>query len=226
MGKKPFHGPFRDLKRMLEERARATPPRPGAGPGRGGVPRVQAPEPAPADEDLWAQATAGVSRLEPGPGVVDPRPPVPGPRHVRHPDLDAVDELRALVNGDAPFDLSDSDEYIEGCVAGLDPAVVRKLRRGDYAVQGHVDLHGLRRDEAKAAVDRFLRDARAAGKRCVLLVHGRGSHSKDQVPVLKEALRTWLATARFGRYVLAFATARPQDGGAGAVYVLLRRAGR
>jgi DNA-nicking Smr family endonuclease len=60
----------------------------------------------------------------------------------------------------------------------------------------------------------------------VLLVHGRGSHSKDQVPVLKEALRTWLATARFGRHVLAFATARPQDGGAGAVYVLLRRAGR
>jgi DNA-nicking Smr family endonuclease len=229
VGKKPFHGPFRDLKRMLEERARATPPRPaGTGPGSGGrdVPAAPGPEPVPADDDLWAQATAGVSRLERGPGVADPLPPAPGPRQVRHPDLDAVDELRALVDGDAPFDLSDSDEFIEGCVAGLDPAVVRKLRRGDYAVQGHVDLHGLRRDEAKAAVDRFLRDARAAGKRCVLLVHGRGSHSKDQVPVLKDALRTWLATARFGRYVLAFATARPQDGGAGAVYVLLRRAGR
>ncbi|HZY03963.1 MAG TPA: Smr/MutS family protein, partial [Anaeromyxobacteraceae bacterium] len=62
--------------------------------------------------------------------------------------------------------------------------------------------------------------------RCVLLVHGRGLHSEKQVPVLKEALRGWLATARFGRHVLAFATARPQDGGAGAVYVLLRRAGR
>jgi DNA-nicking Smr family endonuclease len=58
------------------------------------------------------------------------------------------------------------------------------------------------------------------------VVHGRGLHSKDQLPVLKEALRTWLSTARFARHVLAFATARPADGGAGAVYVLLRRAGR
>lgn len=225
MGKTPFHAPFRGLKRKLEERARAAPPR-SAGAGARREDEPAAPEPVLADDDLWAQATAGVSRIEPGPGVADPRPPAPGPRQVWHPDLDAIEELRALVGGAAPFDLSDSDEFIEGCVAGLDPAVVRKLRGGDYAVQGHVDLHGLRRDEAKAAVDRFLRDARAAGKRCVLLVHGRGSHSKDQVPVLKEALRTWLATARFGRYVLAFATARPQDGGAGAVYVLLRRAGR
>ena len=60
----------------------------------------------------------------------------------------------------------------------------------------------------------------------MLLVHGRGLHSKDQVPVLKEALRSWLATARFGRHVLAFATARPADGGAGAIYVLLRQIGR
>jgi DNA-nicking Smr family endonuclease len=145
---------------------------------------------------------------------------------VWHPDLEAIDQLRALVNGDAPFDLADTDEFIEGFVAGLDAAVVRALRRGEYPVQGHVDLHGMTRDEAKGAVERFLRESRASGKRCVLLVHGRGSHSKDQVPVLKEAIRTWLATARFGRHVLAFATARPQDGGAGAVYVLLRRAGR
>lgn len=223
MGRKPFHEPFRELKKRLAESARASPPRPASGTARAAT---AAPAPASTDDDLWAQATAGVSRLAAGPGAADPRPPSPGPSHVRHPDLEAIDELRALVNGDAPFDLADSDEFIEGCVAGLDPAVVRKLRRGEYAVQGHVDLHGLRRDEAKAAVDRFLKEARAAGKRCVLLVHGRGSHSKDQVPVLKEALRTWLATARFGRHVLAFATARPQDGGAGAVYVLLRRAGR
>jgi DNA-nicking Smr family endonuclease len=75
-------------------------------------------------------------------------------------------------------------------------------------------------------VDRFLREARNQGKRCVLVVHGRGIHSRDQVPILKDALRSWLATNRFGRHVLAFATARPADGGAGAVYVLLRRPGR
>ena len=62
-----------------------------------------------------------------------------------------------------------------------------------------------------------------AGWRCVLIVHGRGLHSKDQVPVLKAQLKTWLNQKRIGQMVLAFATARPQDGGAGAVYVLLRR---
>ena len=81
--------------------------------------------------------------------------------------------------------------------AGLDAEVLRKLRRGEFAVQGHIDLHGMTREEAKAAVDGFLRKARSAGKRCVLLVHGRGIHSKDQVPILKDALKHWLATARF-----------------------------
>ena len=62
-----------------------------------------------------------------------------------------------------------------------------------------------------------------SGKRCVLIVHGRGLNSPDQIPVLKESLRVWLGQKRTGKTVLAFATARPQDGGAGAVYVLLRR---
>lgn len=148
------------------------------------------------------------------------------PEQVWHPDLEALDELRALIAGDAPFDIADSDEFIEGRVSSVDTATVRKLRRGEYAVQGHLDLHGLTRDEAKGAVEAFLRASRNGGKRCVLLVHGRGIHSKDQIPVLKDALKTWLATARFGRHVLAFATAQPVDGGAGALYVLLRRAGR
>jgi DNA-nicking Smr family endonuclease len=157
---------------------------------------------------------------------VGPPPPPALPDRVWYADLDAVDELRALVSGDAPFDISDGDEFIEGKVAGLDPGIVSKLRRGDYAVQGHLDLHGQTREEAKGAVATFLRDARRAGKRCVVVVHGRGLHSRDQLPVLKDALRAWLGQGRFARHVLAFATARPADGGAGAVYVLLRRAGR
>src|SRR6266511_2380582 len=66
--------------------------------------------------------------------------PCGAPEAFWHPDLDAVDELRALVSGDAPFDLGDTDEYIEGRVAGLDHHLVRKLRRGEFAVQEHVDL--------------------------------------------------------------------------------------
>ena len=86
-----------------------------------------------------------------------------------------------------------------------------------------MDLHGKTQVEARDALERFLDDSRRAKKRCVLVVHGRGLNSKDQIPVLKERLKGWLSEKRIGRRVLAFATARPQDGGTGAVYILLRR---
>ena len=215
-------GKLEALKKREPERG-APPPAP-ARPPRTPPPPAEARAPA-SEDDLWASATAGVEKLEDPHGTVGPPPPA-GPQPFRDPDLDALEELRALVQGERPFDLGDSDEFIEGWVTGLDHQVVRRLRRGDYSVQGHLDLHGMLKDEAKAAVERFLKDARGAGKRCVLLVHGRGLHSKDQLPVLKEALKRWLSTARFGRHVLAFATARPQDGGGGALYVLLRKLGR
>jgi DNA-nicking Smr family endonuclease len=219
VSRKPFNNPFEKLKALA--------PKPAAKPKPAPPPPAAPPAPRERTEDeLWAEAVTGARPVERGADrVAPPRPPTP---HVAfyHPDLDAIDALRALVSGEAPFDLSDTDEFIEGRAAGLDVGIVRKLRRGEFAVQGHLDLHGMTREEAKGAVDAYLRSARSAGKRCVLVVHGRGLHSKDQLPVLKDALRTWLATARFARHVLAFATARPVDGGAGALYVLLRRAGK
>ena len=222
MGKKPFNNPFEKLKARAAVERRAAPKRPPPPPAPAPPPPVR----EATEDELWAQATSGVRPVPRGPGVVGPPPPPAPPESFWHPDLEAIDELRALVSGDAPFDLSDTDEVIEGRVASVDPHVVKKLRRGEFAVQGHIDLHGLTREEAKRAVDEFLRASLSAGKRCVLVVHGRGLHSKDQLPVLKDALKTWLATARFGRHVLAFASARPVDGGGGAIYVLLRRAGR
>ena len=216
--KKPFHNPFGKLKELRKE---ASAPAPKARP-----PPPPAPPPELSDADLWAAAVADARPVVGRSKVVEPAAPHPPPAEFWHPDLDAIRELEALVSGEAPFDIADSDEFIEGRVSGLDPGLVRKLRRGEFSVQAHLDLHGQSRVEAKGEVNRFLRRSREQGKRCVLLVHGRGLHSKDQVPVLKEALQSWLATARFGRHVLAFATARPQDGGAGAVYVLLRRIGR
>ncbi len=220
VGRKPFNDAFSRLR----ERAKAEPaPEPRAAPPP--PPAAAPPREVPEDE-LWARELSGVRPLDLGPGTVAPPPPPAAPEAFWDPELDAIDALKALVNGDGPFDLSDTDEFIEGRAPGIDHGLVRKLRRGDFAVQGHVDLHGLTREEAKASVEAFLRAARSAGKRCVLVVHGRGLHSKDQLPVLKDALRTWLSTNRFARHVLAFATARPVDGGAGAIYVLLRRAGR
>jgi DNA-nicking Smr family endonuclease len=218
--KKPFNNPFERLK--LDTPAPPERPAPEA-------PAPPAPTPADArrplsDEDLWALAVEGAAPLEDRSARIKPDPePIAVASGPLDPELAAYDELRALVNGAAPFDIADSDEFIEGSARGLDHHVLRRLRRGEFAVQGHVDLHGLTREEARAELDSFLGRSRQGGKRCVLVVHGRGLHSKDQMPVLKDALKRWMKTARFSDHVLAFATARPHDGGLGAVYVLLRR---
>ena len=222
MKKKPFHNPFDKLAGM-KKALEAPPPRKPAPPPPAALPP---PPREQSDDELWASATLGATKVDHGPGRVGPKPPPALADQVWYADLEAVDELRALVSGDAPFDISDGDEFIEGKAAGIDQGIVKKLRRGDYAVQGHLDLHGRTREEAKPALEAFLKESRRAGKRCVLVVHGRGLHSKDQLPVLKESLKAWFGHGKFARHVLAFATARPADGGAGAVYVLLRRAGR
>jgi DNA-nicking Smr family endonuclease len=169
---------------------------------------------------LFQQAMEGVTPLQNrGPA---PEPSVPLPRIVSE-DAEALACLAELVSGDAPFDISDGDEFIEGWAKGLDHRIVVSLKRGDYALQGHLDLHGMVQADAKRAVEAFLAKSHREGKRCVLLIHGRGLNSKDQIPVLKERLKGWLQMGRIGRLVLAFATAKPYDGGAGALYVLLRR---
>jgi DNA-nicking Smr family endonuclease len=138
------------------------------------------------------------------------------------PEEEAFAELCELVAKDGPLDVIDSDEYIEGQAPGLDARILRRLRRGHYSVQAHLDLHGHTRDAAKKELGRFVEESHRRGYRLVLVVHGRGLHSKDQIPVLKESLRVWLSVGRISRYVLAFTSAQRHDGGAGAVYVLLR----
>ena len=151
--------------------------------------------------------------------------PAPNPRlpEIIDENAEALAQLSELVAGQGDFEFTTGDEYIEGAGPGIDRNLLRSLRRGDFSVQGRLDLHGMTAAQAKDAVERFLSDNRRAKKRCVLIVHGRGLNSKDQIPVLKDGLKQWLSQKRVGQMVLAFATARPQDGGAGAVYVLLRR---
>jgi DNA-nicking Smr family endonuclease len=150
-------------------------------------------------------------------------PPARPPRAMVSEKAEALAQLADLVTGKAPFDISDADEYIEGSVKGLDPRVVGRLRRGEFAHQAHLDLHGMTSEEARTAVDRFLLDAYRGGRRCVLLIHGRGLNSRDQIPVLKNRVTAWLARGQWSRLVLAFTSARRCDGGLGALYVLLRR---
>lgn len=210
------HQPFRQLKRVeVKTRKRVAP----------AAPPVKAVEPETKNpEQLFQAAVSGVKPLDSArrQRVAESRPATP-PREVTSADAEALAELSDLVAGTAPFDLSDSDEYVEGAMVGIDPRLVRRLRRGEFAYQAHLDLHGLTSDEARTEVHAFLTGAVQGGKRCVLIIHGRGLNSKDQVPVLKRHLTGWLARGQWSRLVLAFTSARPCDGGVGAVYVLLRR---
>jgi len=113
-------------------------------------------------------------------------------------------------------------ERLEGRAPGIDRKLLRRLRAGAYEVELRVDLHGLLAAEARERVHEALLAAFAAGRRCALVIHGRGLHSADE-PVLKRSLPDWLAEAPLGERVMAFASATPEHGGLGATYVLLRK---
>ncbi len=125
--------------------------------------------------------------------------------------------------------LSDSTEFAEvetGDVllfgrTGLQHSLLRKLRRGQYSISMQLDLHGMTVAEARLALSQFLIHCQATNARCVRIIHGKGLGSRDKQPILKGKINNWL---RQREDVLAFCSARPDDGGTGAVYVLLKRA--
>jgi DNA-nicking Smr family endonuclease len=122
------------------------------------------------------------------------------------------------LDGDA---LLESDDSLSFRRAHIGADVVRRLRRGEWAIQAQVDLHGLTRDTALERVSAFLREAQRQGLRCVRVVHGKGHGSPGRTPVLKGRVQRWLAQCA---QVDAYAQARAVDGGAGALVVLLARA--
>ena len=102
---------------------------------------------------------------------------------------------------------------------GQSPDVLSKLRRGFWVVQAQIDLHGLISDEAREYVAEFLGSCKKKNVRCVRIVHGKGLGSRNREPVLKHKLRNWLMQKD---EVIAYAQAKPEDGGSGAVIVLLK----
>jgi DNA-nicking Smr family endonuclease len=98
-------------------------------------------------------------------------------------------------------------------------AVIRKLRRGEYGIQAQIDLHGLTADQGLRALEDFLSHAMARGIRTLRVIHGKGLRSGGEAPVLKNAV---ISALRRTSVVKAFVSARREDGGSGAVYVLLR----
>jgi DNA-nicking Smr family endonuclease len=185
-------------------------------------------EPAEPPEDpdsLFHTAMAGVVPLCRDGQARIPLPPrvEKPPRFLEDENADAFRHLVGLVSGDVPFELWYSDEYVDGAVVGLSPEIVKKLKKGDFSYQDYIDLHGCKREEARERVNRFVKRSFARKVRCILIVSGRGLNSRERQPVLKQELVRWLTHAPLRRMVLAFASARSYDGGAGAFYVLLRR---
>jgi DNA-nicking Smr family endonuclease len=131
--------------------------------------------------------------------------------------------LRALVSGDRAFETHDDGRRVEGRRIDVPQPMLRKLRQGMFPIDARVDLHGLGAREAREAVESFVREKRAGGEKCLLIVHGKGEHSPRGQAVLRHEIAGWLAEGSASEHVAAFATAAREDGGEGAVYVLLRR---
>lgn len=180
--------------------------------------RAEAQKRIDADKNLFQRAAGAVQRL-PAHGRVHhaPEPPAPIPAQRQ---LDDQRVLQEAISDE--FDAStllEVDDALSFRRPGIGIDVARKLRRGDWSIQSEIDLHGLRRDDAREALAGFLREAVRQGLRCVRVVHGKGLGSPGKTPVLKGKVHGWLVQKN---EVLAFVQARADEGGAGAVVVLLR----
>ena len=174
------------------------------------------------ERELFARSVGRVAGLR---ALATPAPlrtpPEPIPRQ-RQRDEAAV-LVESISDGIDAVSLLETDAALSYRCADVGADVVRRLRRGQWAIQAQLDLHGLRRDAAREHLLGFLRDAGAQGLRCIRIVHGKGNGSPGREPVLKAKVQHWLQQKT---EVMAYAQARACDGGHGALIVLLRPAPR
>jgi DNA-nicking Smr family endonuclease len=175
-----------------------------------------------AEKDLFTRAIGATEPLRRKAAVpLTPEPPAPIP--VQH-QLDEQRVLRESLSDE--FDVTtllDVDDAMSFRRPGIGTDVTARLRKGDWSIQAQVDLHGLRSDEAREALGGFIRNAYKQGLRCVRVVHGKGLGSPGKQPVLKTKAQRWLIQKN---EVIAFVQAKPAEGGAGALVVLLAPARR
>ena len=170
-----------------------------------------------AEQNLFTQA---VGKVQPLPNKqtlnLTPKPPPPLPLQQLRDDAEV---MRESISDD--FDVSsllDTDDALSFRRPGISVEVTRRLRRGEWAIQGQLDLHGLRTEEAREALGQFIRESHKKGLRCLRVIHGKGHGSPGKSPVLKGRVQSWLVQKV---QVLAFVQAKPAEGGGGALLVLL-----
>ncbi len=170
------------------------------------------------DHGLFKAAIGDIVPLAP---VNRAKPPAPrlAARPLQAPPASQPAAFAAFSDGPDGRSLDGADQAPVFARSGIDRRTLRKLRRGEIAIGGQLDLHGLTRDGARDALSEFLRAAAESSWRCVRVVHGKGLGSTDQTPVLKTLVRRWLVQAA---QVLAYAEAGVAEGGSGALLILLK----
>jgi DNA-nicking Smr family endonuclease len=167
--------------------------------------------------NLFKEAVKGARPIRVNRVVHPPKKPKPIPRQFIQDERQAL--LDSLSDHYIPAHELESGEELLYLRDGQSPIILSKLRRGYWVIQKHIDLHGLVSDEARAYISEFISDCKKRGIRCVRIVHGKGLGSRNKEPVLKNKLRGWLMQKD---EVIAYAQAKPEDGGSGAVIVLLK----
>ena len=171
------------------------------------------------DEDsaLFREAVGDAKPLKQDSVIAEKPKPSPHPSKTEADNFAVLDEMSSM-----EFDgglLERGDELLY-CRPGVQKQTLRKLRRGQYTVEAELDLHGMTVAVAKKALSDFLRQCTVHSQRCVRIIHGKGLGSINKQPVLKNKLNQWLLNMDA---TLAFCSARPADGGTGAIYLLLKR---
>lgn len=172
------------------------------------------------DAQLFQKSVGNVVPLSPPNKASIPSPrPLPIAKHYLADEQAALQE--SLSDEFTIETLLDTDGDLSFTRPGIGRDVLRKLRSGRWVMQSELDLHGMRRDDAREALGEFVRKAIRQGHRCVRIIHGKGLGSVNKEPVLKSKVRNWLVQKE---EILAFCQARAADGGAGALVVLLKSA--
>jgi len=249
-GFKPFAGGLDQIKAKLDAEKKAEDerqktaaakgkPLPPTRPDPARQPPARRPEPARTatrdldDEMSFHRMMSGVTPLDAGGSA---RIPVttevrPGAQRLKAAEVQAkarteaeqaIAHLHSIVDDVARLEVSDDGRRVEGRRVDAAPDLVRILRRGMLPIDARLDLHGLGAEQAQAKLVEFLRAMRARNERCVLVIHGKGD-SAPGAGVLRGEMAAWLSQGKSREHVVAFVTARDDDGGEGAVYVALRR---
>ena len=173
------------------------------------------------DSSLFRTSIDGTRPL-PGSNKAEFPPRLPWPEPLHHRSDENLSRSKDL-SDHIPHELAENGEEFFFQRSGVAPLTMKRLRRGHWGIQSEIDLHGMTSDEARTGLIIFLDECKQLGLRCVRVIHGKGLSSRNREPVLKLKTASWLMQRD---EVLAFCQARPEDGGSGAVIVLLKVAHR